>query len=97
MLLVIAATSGCSPGSHTACFALFESPAAAERAVADAENMGFDDVDVDERGKTAVTFNADETGEDAEELVAGFRRFVREAGGKLGHPDPGCLEKSIGD
>jgi hypothetical protein len=81
----------------TECYALFSSESDAE-AVADelrqaAPHLGID-LDNERRGgEVATTFSTGASGEDARPLTRAFRSAVRAHGGKLGHPDEGCLER----
>ena len=77
----------------TACYGVFESREAAERAADAGRDAGLDP-EIDHRAtESAVTFESGETGEDAREARGMFRAIVRRERGTLGHPDGGCLER----
>lgn len=77
----------------TACYAVFNSRAAAERAADAGRDAGLDPYVEHRASDSAVTFSTGETGEDARKARQAYREIVRRARGRLGHPDGGCLER----
>ena len=78
----------------TECYGSFESREAAERAADRAEDAGLG-TDVDHRrSESAVTFDTEETGDDAREARQAFREIIKVENGRLGHPGNGCLERA---
>src|SRR6201999_3316686 len=69
----------------TACYGMFGSREAAERAADAAREAGLT-VDVDHRaGESAVEFTTGETGEDAEEARQAYQEVLEREGGTSGH------------
>jgi hypothetical protein len=75
----------------TECYAQFESPADADRAVAAAGEAGFDETH--RQSPRSVMFKTGETGADAITFREAFGAFVEEHGGRPGHAGDGCLER----
>ncbi len=100
-LVVVGLAAGCVAALYayvnaefTACYGIFPSRQAAERAADAARARGLDP-EVDHRQTdSAVTFTTGETGNDARKARQAFREIVRRQG-RLGHPDGGCLERTF--
>jgi hypothetical protein len=75
----------------TECYAQFESPADADRAVEAAAEADFNETD--REGPRLVVFKTGETGGDASAIREGFGAFVKTYGGRPGHAGDGCLER----
>ena len=101
---VVIAFLAYSSSEFSQCFADFDSRESADRAAAAAEDAGFN-ADVEPSGpeerhresaggrRIAITFEDGETGEDASEFRAFYRRILEHETGRPGHPGPGCLER----